>query len=133
MTVVACLVAIFATGRADAEHHWTLPTGPTGATGSTGATGTVNSLDAEPVIVVAVQKHCVSSTLTISPKYTGGKVVKSYLYVNGERAWTRSSGGAFKLKVNRFPRGTNAFEVVAVFADGRSASWVSTFRRCGRR
>jgi hypothetical protein len=73
----------------------------------------------------------VSKTLQITPRYAGGSgLLKSYLYVNGVRAWTRSSPGPFKVAATRFRKGVSNYEVVGVFADGRSASWVGSFRRC---
>lgn len=127
------------TGGAGTGHAWpihagpTEPTGPTGATAPSGWVGPVTALGAEPVISVAEHRRCIKSSLSIAPRYSGGRVVRSYLYVNGVRAWSRSSGGGFRLKAKRFPRGVNAYEVIAVFADGRSASWVGTFTRCGAR
>lgn len=127
------------TGGAGTGHAWPAHPAPTDATGPTGSTGPtswivpVTALGADPVISVTERRKCVHSSLSIAPRYSGGRVVRAYLFVNGQRAWSRSSGGAFRLKAKRFPRGVNAYEVIAVFADGRSASWVGTFTRCGAR
>jgi hypothetical protein len=125
-SVAALLVLAFAMS-ASAED-----VAPAPASGATGATGSVSSLGADPTVRVATRRHCISSKFVMSPQYTGGGgIAASFLYLNGEAAAARRSPGALTVSFKRLQTGINSYELVSIFTDGRSASAVGTFRRCG--
>jgi hypothetical protein len=102
------------------------------ASGATGSTGSVSSLGADPTVRVATRRHCISSKIVLSPRYTGGGgIAASFLYLNGEAAAARRSPGNLTISFKRLQSGINSYELVSIFTDGRSASAVGTFRRCG--
>lgn len=107
-------------------------TGSTGQTGSTGATGTVGELAVDPTVKIARQTRCFSRTVVINPSYAGGGgIVKSYLFVNGRQVGFKTTPGSFSVGARKFKRGKNAYEVVSIFASGKSASKIGSFTRCG--
>lgn len=107
---------------------------PTPAAGPTGVTGTVGTLGADPTVRVATRKHCVSSKVKISPRYTGGGgLVVSHLYLNSELVATRHSIGTLSVSIKRLEPGLNGIELISQFSDGRVASITRNIRRCGGR
>lgn len=95
---------------------------------------TVSQLGADPTVRVAKHRHCASTKVRLSPRYTGGGgLVASYLYVNGSKVAERHSVGAIRISAARLARGINSFELISEFSDGRAASVVGSLRRCGGR
>lgn len=88
----------------------------------------------DPVVRVAKHSRCSSRTVVITPSYVGGQLVRSVLYVNGRHVQTLTESGAvFSSGVRRFRGGRNNYEIVSLFASGKSASTIGSFTRCSRR
>lgn len=95
---------------------------------------TVAALGADPTVRVARHRHCVSASVRMTPRYSGGGgVTAAYLFINGERVASRRSVGALRISARRLLRGINSFELISEFADGRAASVTGSIRRCGGR
>lgn len=88
----------------------------------------------DPVVRVAKHSRCSSRTVVITPSYIGGQLIRSVLFVNGRHVQTLTESGAvFSSGVRRFKAGRNNYEIVSLFASGKSASTIGSFTRCSRR
>lgn len=88
----------------------------------------------DPVVTVAKHRRCSSRTVVITPKYVGGQLIRSVLFVNGRHVQTLTDSAAvFSSGVRRFKGGRNNYEIVSIFASGKSASTIGSFTRCTRR
>lgn len=96
-------------------------------------TGVVGELAADPSVEITRHRHCVKRQLRIVPRYSGGRLVRTHLFINGESVAQRRGQGALKLSAKRLEFGINSYELVSRFADGRSASALGTFTRCNSR
>lgn len=131
LCVLACALVLAPGAFAD-DAGATGNTGQTGATDTAGSTGSVGELSVDPTVQIARQTRCFSRTVVINPSYAGGGgLVKSYLFVNGRQVGYKTAAGSFSAGARKFKRGRNAYEVVSIFANGKSASQVGSFTRCG--
>lgn len=104
------------------------------AANSPAQTVTYDANAVDPVVTVAKHRRCSSRTVVITPSYVGGQLVRSVLFVNGRHVQTLTDSTAvFTSGVRRFKGGRNNYEIVSLFASGKSASKLGSFVRCTRR
>lgn len=104
------------------------------AAGSRAETITYDANAVDPVVSVAKHRRCSSRTVVITPSYVGGELIRSVLFVNGRHVQTLTDSMAvFSSGVRRFKAGRNNYEIVSLFASGKSASTLGSFTRCSRR